>query len=64
MLPYEYSILLKALKQLGVTNINIYFEASAVSDGSLNGHVHRISHFYNKRFYKHTETGREYHPET
>jgi hypothetical protein len=27
MLPYEYAVLLKALKQLGVSHINIYFEA-------------------------------------
>jgi hypothetical protein len=63
MLPYEYSIILKALKALDVANINIYLEASSISDGSLNGHVHQVSHYYNKRFYKHTETGRDYHPE-
>jgi len=63
MLPYEYTIILKALKQLSVKNISIFFEASAVSNGSLNGHVHRISHYYNKRFYKYTETGRDYHAE-
>ncbi|TNV83810.1 hypothetical protein FGO68_gene11754 [Halteria grandinella] len=63
MLPYEYSIILKALKTLGVSTINIYLEASSISDDSLNGHVHKVSHYYNKRFYKHTETGRDYHPE-
>lgn len=34
-----------------------------MGDASLNGHVHRVSHYYNKRFFKHTETGRDYHPE-
>lgn len=63
MLPYEYAVILKALKQLNASNINIFFEASAVSNGSMNGHVHRISHYYNKRFYKYTETGRDYHAE-
>lgn len=63
MLPYEYSIILKALKEIGATNINIYVEASSVSDSALGGHVHKVSHYYNKRFYKHTETGRDYHPE-
>ena len=63
MLPYEYAIILKALKQLAARNISLFFEASAVSNGSLNGHVHRISNYYNKRFYKYTETGRDYHAE-
>jgi len=63
MLPYEYSVILKALKQLSPKNISIFFEASTVSNSSLNGHVHRISHYYNKRFYKYTETGRDYHSE-
>jgi hypothetical protein len=27
MLPYEYSVILKALKQLGVHHINVYVEA-------------------------------------
>jgi hypothetical protein len=63
MLPYEYAVLLKALKKLSVTNINVYFEASSVSDESLNGHVHHVSQYFNKRFYKYTETGRDYHAE-
>ena len=63
MLPYEYAIILKALKQLAARNISLFFEASAVSNESLNGHVHRISNYYNKRFYKYTETGRDYHAE-
>jgi hypothetical protein len=63
MLPYEYAVLLKSLKQLGALNINVYFEASSVSDHSLNGHVHQVSQFFNKRFYKYTETGRDYLPE-
>lgn len=37
MLPYEYSLILKSLKKLEVSNINIYFEASALGDSSLNG---------------------------
>ena len=63
MLPYEYAVILKALKQLQVNNINVYFEASSVSDKSLNGHVHRVSQYFNKRFFKYTETGRDYHAE-
>ena len=63
MLPYEYAVLLKALKKLSVNHINIYFEASSVGDKSLNGQVHNVSQFYNKRFYKYTETGRDYHAE-
>jgi len=61
MLPYEYSIILKALKSLDPNNISIFFEASAVSNSSLNGHIYRVSHYYNKRFYKYTETGRDYY---
>jgi hypothetical protein len=64
MLPYEYAVILKALKQLNVHNINVYVEASSVSDNGLNGHVHYISQYFNKRFYKFTETGRDYHAET
>ena len=63
MLPYEYAVLLKALKKLNVNHINIYFEASSVGDSSLNGQVYHVSQFYNKRFYKYTETGRDYHAE-
>ena len=63
MLPYEYAVILKALKALQANNINIYFEASSISDTNLNGHVHRVSHYFNKRFFKYTETGRDYHAE-
>jgi len=42
MLPYEYSIVLSALKKLKVNNINVYIEGSTVHDHTLNGHVHRI----------------------
>lgn len=63
MLPYEYAVLLKALKKLGVNNINIYFEASSVSKESLNGQIYHIKGYFNKRFYKYTETGREYFAE-
>jgi hypothetical protein len=64
MLPYEYSVLLKALKQLGVHHINVYVEASSVSDEGLNGHVYNVSQYFNKRFYKFTESGRDYLAET
>lgn len=63
MLPYEYSVILKALKGLGIHNISVYFEASSVADMSLNGKVHRIGTYFNKRFFKFTESGRDYHPE-
>lgn len=63
MLPYEYSVILKALQILNVHNINVYIEASSVHDESLNNHVHRVSQYFNKRFYKYSETGRDYHPE-
>lgn len=32
-----------------------------MSDEGLNGHVHKVSHYFNKRFFKYTEEGREYH---
>lgn len=64
MLPYEYAVILKALKKLGVHHINVYVEASSVSDDGLNGHLHPISQYFNKRFYKFTETGRDYLAET
>lgn len=35
-----------------------------MSDDGLNGHVHPISQYFNKRFYKFTETGRDYLAET
>jgi hypothetical protein len=63
MLPYEYSVILNALKQLEVTAISVFFEAKAVQDSSLDGHVHRVSSYFNKRFYKYSEEGREYLPE-
>jgi hypothetical protein len=63
MLPYEYAVILKALKKLSVNHINIYVEASSVSDAALNGHIHHVSQFFNKRFYKYTETGRDYFAE-
>lgn len=40
MLPYEYSVILKALKKLAVEQINVYLEATSVSNKSLNGHIH------------------------
>lgn len=55
MLPYEYSVLLKTFKKLGIPTINVYLEASSVEDDSLNGTVHRVKYFFNKRFYKYTE---------
>ena len=63
MLPYEYSVILKALKALQIHNINVYFEASSVTDVSLNGKVHKVCRYFNKRFFKFTETGRDYHAE-
>lgn len=63
MLPYEYSVILKTLKRLQVQNINVYFDAQPVHDSSLAGKVHQIKNFFNKRFYKYTETGLDYHAE-
>ena len=37
MLPYEYSVILKALKELGIPKINVYLEATSIHDKSLNG---------------------------
>ncbi|CDW84928.1 purine nucleoside phosphorylase [Stylonychia lemnae] len=58
MLPIEYSAILQALKMLNLSQaIEVYFEASSVSNESLNDQVHRISNssYLNKRFYKLTE---------
>lgn len=55
MLPYEYSVLLKTFKKLGIPQINVYLEASAIAEPSLNGKVHKVKHYFNKRFYKRTE---------
>lgn len=33
----------------------MYLEASSVSDPSLNGEIHPIQFYFNKRFYKYTE---------
>ena len=55
MLPYEYSVILKTLKNLNVSRINVYLETSSVSDTDLNGKIHKVSHYFNKRFYKYTE---------
>ena len=57
MFPFEYSILLRAFKFLEIPYVNVYLEGSSVSDSSLNNNVHRVKHYYNKRFYKHTEEG-------
>ena len=43
------------LKKLEVPYVNVYLEASSVSDSTLNNEIHRIKHYYNKRFYKYTE---------
>ena len=63
MLPYEYSVLLKVLKQLEVPVFNVFIEAASVSESALNNTVQPISNFFNKRFYKYSETGRDYHKE-
>lgn len=55
MLPYEYSVILKAFEKLSIPTINIYLEASAVTDSTLNGKINKVSHYFNKRFYKYTE---------
>ena len=38
-----------------IPHINVYLETTAVEDASLNGSVHRIKYFFNKRFFKLTE---------
>jgi hypothetical protein len=55
MLPYEYSVLLKAFEQLAIPQVNVYLEASPVAEASLSGKVHRVKYYFNKRFYKMTE---------
>ena len=60
MLPNEYSLILKALKLLEVKNISVFFEAQAVSDQSLNGQIHRVKYYHNKRFFKFTESGLDF----
>lgn len=57
MFPFEYTILLKAIKELRIPYVNCYLEASGISDPSLNNNVHRVKYYYNKRFYKYTEEG-------
>jgi hypothetical protein len=59
MLPYEYSSILKALKNLDVSTVTVLFEASSVSDEGLNQQVHHIKPYgyHNKRFFKLTEVG-------
>jgi len=61
MFPYEYAVILKALKELAVPVVNVYLEANSVSDENLNGHIHRVKHYYNKRFYKFTPENFECH---
>lgn len=63
MLPYEYSVILKALKELGIPKINVYLEATSIQDKSLNGQVHSIKHYFNKRFYKFSEENVDNLPE-
>jgi hypothetical protein len=41
----------------------VYLEATSVSNKSLNGHVHHVKHYYNKRFYKYTEESGNHLPE-
>ena len=55
MFPYEYTCILKALKLLNVSYINVFLETAPVSDKSLVGGMFRVKHFFNKRFYKYTE---------
>jgi hypothetical protein len=55
MLPYEYSVILKALAKLNPMHFNVYLESASVSDPSLHSAVYPIHHYFNKRFYKYTE---------
>ena len=55
MFSYEYAVILRAMKQLEIPQVNVYLEATSVTDSSLNNNIHRIKHYYNKRFYKYTE---------
>lgn len=57
MFPYEYTMLLKTFKELEIPYVNVYLEASSVSDTTLNNSIHRVKYYYNKRFYKYTEEG-------
>lgn len=61
MLPYEYSVILKALQKIGISTINVYLEALAVEDSAtLANRIHPIKYYFNKRFYKYTEDNSAY----
>lgn len=64
MFPYEYAVLLKAFRELEIPHVNVYLEASSVTDASLNSNIHRVKYYYNKRFYKYTEEGFDCHAES
>lgn len=55
MLSHEYSLLLKTLHKLQVSQVNVYFDAAAVSNPELVGQIVDIGGYFNKRFYKLTE---------
>jgi hypothetical protein len=57
MFAQEYTVLLKAFKELQIPYVNVYLEASSVTDSTLNNNIHRVKYYYNKRFYKYTEDG-------
>lgn len=51
MMPYEYQAIIETIEKLGVANVNVYFEASSITQSD-EEEVHRISTYFNKRFYK------------
>lgn len=56
MLAQEYSIILRALMRVGVTAVNIFFDASAIDGKIESGKLYKVGKYFNKRFYKFTET--------
>ena len=39
MLPYEYSVILKALEKVGVVKINVFLEAKSIDNDTLDNKI-------------------------
>ena len=55
MMSFEYSFILKVLKDLGVNTFTTYIEALSVNDYDFKGKICEVGSYFNKRFYKFTE---------
>ncbi len=59
MFPQEYYVILRALKELSVEETRFYFKAFPVRDGASSKQATPVTNYFNRRFYKFTDTNSE-----